>query len=276
MSVKFFGQFLIERGEIDAGHLQVALAHMERVNLPLGQLARREGMLTDAAADRVNQRQRETDRPFGALAVEMGLLTDEQVQMLLQRQAEQRVPIGEALVHIGCLPAERLMPMLSEYKADQAAYQAGHAALPEGLSGLRAAEVVLDFLPKFCMRVARMRLKMGDFREVTAAPGQPHRVSVTLHGSPGLEIGLACDRPFALPVVAATCSQDAASLDDGLIDDGLGEFLNVIAGNAMSALEKESIHSDLGPPCLEAELREGWEFQTAAGEGKAWLVLRRV
>lgn len=276
MSVKFFGQFLIERGEIDAEHLQRALAHMDRVNLPLGQLAVREGLLSDAAADRVNTRQRETDLPFGALAVEMGLLECQQVETLLAQQSERRIQIGEALVQLGCLAADRLGPLLDAFKADQAAYRVEHVSLPEDLVGLRAAEVVLDFLPKLCMRVARVRLKLGDFRRVSVAPAQPHRVSVTLRGARGLEIGLACDRAFALPIAASTCFLDPVALDEEIIDDGLGEFLNVLAGNALAAIEKEAIHSDLAPPCLAAELREGWEFETAAAEGKAWLVLRRA
>jgi len=276
MSVKFFGQFLIEHGEIDAGHLEQALDHMERVNLPLGQMAMNEGLLTGVDADRVNERQREVDRPFGVLAVEMGLLSSYQLDELVQRQSRTRLPIGEALVQIGCLPAERLMALLDEYKADQSAYVAGKSALPDGLKGLRAAEVVLDFLPKFCIRVARMRLKVGGYRKVSAAPGLPHRVSVTLGGSSGLEIGLACDRDFALPLAAAMCSVDVANLDEELIDDGLGEFLNVLAGNAVGALEKENIFGALSPPCLVASLQHGWEFATASGDGEVWVVLRPV
>lgn len=273
MSVKFFGQFLIERGEIDAPALQRALEHMDGVNRPLGQLAVEEGLLTSAAADRVNVRQRETDYPFGALAVEMGLLTNAQVDSLLRRQSQRRIQIGEALVQLGCLASDRLGPLLDEFKLDQAPYTAGRAPLPDELVGVRAAEVVLDFLPKFCLRVARIRLKVGDFRSASAAPEQAHRVSVTVRAKTSLEIGLACDRTFARRLAAAISGVEAEAIDEALVDDGIGEFLNVLAGNALAALEKESLHADLGPPCMGVALREGWEFETASGEGEAWLVL---
>ena len=39
MGVKFFGQFLIEQGEIDASHVREALELMEDTNPTLGELA---------------------------------------------------------------------------------------------------------------------------------------------------------------------------------------------------------------------------------------------
>ena len=39
MSVKFFGQFLLESGEVDPGHLREAIRLMNRTNKRLGTLA---------------------------------------------------------------------------------------------------------------------------------------------------------------------------------------------------------------------------------------------
>ena len=108
MSVKFFGQFLIESGEVDAGQIREALDLMDGANRSLGEVAVEAGLMTKADADRVNVAQREQDRPFGKLAVEMRLLTKKQLEEVLRKQEAGRVRIGEALVHLGHLSDDRL------------------------------------------------------------------------------------------------------------------------------------------------------------------------
>lgn len=44
MAVKFFGQFLIEQGEIDAGQLREALDLMDSENKQLGEIGISEGI----------------------------------------------------------------------------------------------------------------------------------------------------------------------------------------------------------------------------------------
>ena len=150
MSVKFFGQFLIEQGEIDAGQLREALERMQSRNRSLGDLAIAEGLLAPGDAERINAAQREVDRPFGELAVSMGLLPAEDVEKLLRRQREQRLPLGEALLELGHLPVTRLGALLDCFKIDQSPYETGQILLPSALTRLRLAPLILDLLPRFC------------------------------------------------------------------------------------------------------------------------------
>jgi hypothetical protein len=276
VSIKFFGQFLIERGEIDAGNLCEALAYMEKKNLTLGEIAVREKLISRTQAQKINDKQRELDRPFGALAVELGMLDQAKLDGLVKLQQEERVPIGSALVQLGFLATDRLGPLLDAYKADQAAYQAGVASLPPELAQLRSAHIAVDFLPKFCMRMARLRVKVGDHRPVRDARRLPHRASVSFSGDEGLELALACDGEFARPLAAAACLLDVATLQEELIDDGIGEFLNVLAGNALSALEREKVRVQLAPPRLGVAIDSGTEIDLAVEAGLAYLVLRRA
>ncbi len=274
MSVKFFGQFLIERGEVDSGHVREAIELMEQNNRSLGEIAVAERLLSLADSDRVNRRQRTVDKPFGDLAVAMTLLSSDQLVSCLRLQRESRLMIGEALVRLGHLAEDRLAPALDAFKADQAQYQvAADRILPDPLANNRIAPYVLDMLPKFAMRMASITLKVGVPQVLAESPPFPFRVSLPIHGHRGLEITLVGDRAFYLRLAARTAGLEESVLDDELIADGVGEFLNVLCGNAMSALERDGVPTELGVPDYDAELSDGWIFDLGTSHGRAALVL---
>jgi hypothetical protein len=274
MSVKFFGQYLIEQGEVDAGHVRAALDLLGQTNRSLGEIAVDESMMSEADVTRVNQAQRGNDRPFGDLAVELGLLSSEGLVDVLRMQRERRLMIGEALVHLGHLRVERLGPMLDAFKADQAQYELGAMSqLPDQLVNNRVAPYVLDLLPKFCMRIARLNVKVGDAQVLGEAPTLAHRVSLPIHAHRGLDVTLLGNDEFVELLAAGTSGIAREKLDRDLVLDGVGEFLNVLAGNAISALERTGVQAELGTPDYDAELADGWLFDLATSSGRAALVL---
>lgn len=274
MSVKFFGQFLIEQGEVDAGHVREALDLLGQTNRSLGEIAVEADMMSEADVAAVNHAQRGNDRPFGDLAVELGLLEPEELVDALRMQRERRLMIGEALVHLGHLKTERLGPMLDAFKADQAQYDIGAMGqLPDPLVNNRVAPYVLDLLPKFCMRVARLNVKVGDAQVLGEAPSLTHRVSLPIHAHRGLDVTLLGDATFVSALASGTSGIAVEKLDRELMLDGVGEFLNVLAGNAISALERTGVQAELGTPDYDAELADGWLFDLATSQGRAALVL---
>ena len=274
MSVKFFGQFLIECGDLDGGQVREALELMDECNRSLGEIAVASEMLCEEDADRVNLAQRGVDRPFGDLAVEMGLLSAEQLVTCLRLQRKSHLMIGEALVKLGHLAPDRLAQMLDAFKTDQAPYRIGsERELPDPLANNRIAPYVLDLLPKLALRMARVTVKVGLPQVFAEAPPFPFRISLPVHGHRGLEITLIGDRAFCRKLAAGIAGQRESAVDDDLVTDGVGEFLNVLCGNAMSALERDGVATDLGAPDYDAELSDGWIFDLATSHGRAALVL---
>ena len=274
MAVKFFGQFLIDRGEIDASHVREAIDLMQDENPTLGELAISQGFMSQIDATRVSAEQRNRDLAFGDLAVEMGFLSAEQLVELVHRQCSERLQIGQALVRLGHLETDRLGMLLDAFKADQAQYEAGERVMPDGLVQHRAARYVLDFLPRFLMRVARLQAKVGEICDFAGVPEFADvTVSVPLHGVRGLEVALASDLEFAEALAMAASGLSARDLNPEMVADGVGEFLNVLAGNAASAVAKEGRRVEIGPPDYEAELCSGWSVDLAVGTGRAVLVL---
>jgi hypothetical protein len=274
MSVKFFGQYLIDQGEVDASHVREALALMDQENASFGEIAVREGLMQSAAVARVHAGQRTRDASFGDLAVEMGLLAPADLVKVLKRQREERVLMGEALVQLGHLGADRLGTALDAYKADQAQYEVSDVTLPDGLASHHVTRWVIELFPRFLMRVARMPGKVGDVRSFDGAPEFAEvRVSVPMLGGRGLEVALVSDEAFAEALAMEAAGLDRSDLDAELVADGVGEFLNVLCGNAASAMTREGHRVELGPPDYEAELCDGWIVELAVGTGRAALVL---
>lgn len=272
--MKFFGQFLIDAGEVDAGHVREALLFMDSQNLALGEIAVDKGFMQPADVVRVNAAQRRRDASFGDLAVEMGLLDSEQLVEILQHQRKRRLPIGEVLVFRSHLDGSRLGALLDAYKADQAQFDVSAIVLPDGLASRRVSGYVLDFLPRFMLRVAQMHAKIGEIRAIREIPDFVEiRVSVAIRGARGLEVAVVSDLEFAAAVASAASGLDARDLDREMIVDGVGEFLNVLCGNAGSALGKLGHCVEIGPPDYEAELCDGWIVDLAVGVGHAAVVL---
>lgn len=274
MSVKFFGQFLIDQGEVDAGDVREALALMDRENATIGEIAREQGYLRAYDVPRIHAEQRARDLPFGDLAVEMGLLAPQQLVDVLQRQRSRRLPIGQALVRLGRLSSDRLALMLDAFKADQEPYEVGEPRMPDGLVSRRVACCLVDLLPRFLMRVARIEAKVGDLQIFSDSPEFAQvRVSIPLRGARGIEVTLVSDLDFAEALACATSGLSRRDLDPEMVADGVGEFLNVLAGNAASATAKQGHRIEVGPPDYEAEPCHGWSVELAVGVGRAALVL---
>ncbi len=274
MGVKFFGQFLIDAGEVDASHVREALHFMDVENPAIGQIAVAQGFMQPRDVTRVHAEQRSRDLYFGDLAVEMELLTSQQLLEVLQRQRSRRIPIGQALIHLGHVASDRLGLLLDAYKADQARFDVSELALPDGLVNRRVTRHVLELLPRFMLRVARIQAKVGEIHVFAEAPDFAEvRVSVLMRGAGSLEVALVSDSPFAEALATQASGLLPGDLDPEMVADGVGEFLNVVCGNAASGLAKEGHRVEISPPDYDADLCDGWLVDLAVGTGRAALVL---
>jgi CheY-specific phosphatase CheX len=274
MGVKFFGQYLIERGEVTAEQVRAALNLMDGENRSIGELAVEGRFISEADADKVNAEQRHRDMPFGELAAEMGLLNEEQIDNLVQLQWRTRLRIGQALVRLNHLGKVRLEELLISYEEEQAPHRIENLALPTGLDSNALAPYVVDLFTNLMMRVARIATRVGSGEPIAEPPSLPVQVAVSVTGDSGLQICLVGDEEFSRHLAAKASGLDAESLDMEMLVDGVGEFLNVLAGNAMALAERNGITTQLEPPQSEIDFESGFLFELAVNVGNAALFLK--
>ncbi|MBW2272436.1 MAG: hypothetical protein JRG96_04135 [Deltaproteobacteria bacterium] len=274
MSVKFFGQYLIEQGEIDAASLREALDLMELENQTLGEHAVAAGFAREADCRRVNGEQRRLDRPFGELAVDMGILNSVELEELLLRQQMSRLEVSDALLRLGHVVQDRMALLLDRFKQEQAPHACGSVELPEGLRGNRLARSLVDLLPRFCVRVGGLELKVKPPVAVTTLDPRDLVASVVVVANPGVEMALLADCGFGQKLASGISGLDLSTQPVELAVDALGEFLNVLAGNVMSALEQdEGLECRLEAPRFGVLPGEGYEFELVSLCGEASFVL---
>jgi hypothetical protein len=168
----------------------------------------------------------------------------------------------------------RLGALLDRFKIDQSPFETGQISLPSALARLRLVPIVLDLLPRFCLRVARLHVKLTPARSQGIDSALAHRVALGVRGAWHLDLGLAADGALAPALVSGISGVARESLDDSLIADGLGEFLNVLAGNAVSALEREDVAARLESVRQAVLPPSGPVFDLVATSGRGALVVR--
>ena len=95
MSIKFFGQFLLERNVINAKNLLEAIRFQESRNMKFGEYSISKGYLEKVQVKRLHEEQKRNDMMIGELAVKLEMLTEEQVEEILLRLNEE---VGTALI----------------------------------------------------------------------------------------------------------------------------------------------------------------------------------
>jgi len=274
MGVKFFGQYLIESGVVQAEQVRAALNLMDTENRTIGELAVEGRLISEADADKINAEQRHRDMPFGELAAEMGLLDEEQIDNLVQLQWRTRLRIGQALIRLGHLENASLEELLVRYEEEQAPHRIENLALPPGLECNALAPYVLDLFTNLLMRVGRISTRVGSGELVAEPPDFPIQIAVAVGGDSGLLICLVGDEEFSRQLAAKASGLDPERLDREMLLDGVGEFLNVLAGNAMALAEQNGIALELEPPQTEIDFESGFLFELAVNVGKAALFLK--
>ena len=168
MAVKFFGQFLVEKGIVARDILLKAIELQEQKNLKLGEMALAMGHVTPADIDRAHRAQLSRDIKLGDLLVEMGILTLSQLDEVMTRQKNTHLYIGEALVLVGALTNEQLQHCLGEFNIDQAPYVSERIELPADISNSEIWEITADLTYKMITRMLGFPFRAGKCRAITA------------------------------------------------------------------------------------------------------------
>jgi len=250
-TVRFFGQYLLERGRIDHRQLLAAVEYQNVTNARLGTLALGKGYLTEAQVQRINLAQRTTDRLFGDLAVDLGLLTTEQLHELIELQKSHRIFLGEALIEKGFLTREEVEAELAQFRADQ---QASQMMIRGALIRLKDAEMVADVLDtvlKMFKRVLHENVLIEDCREGTESwMARDWTISQRFTGDLEATFSLNVPQGLLLRMASLMLEEDLKTVDE-LVQDAGQEFVNIICGNIAAKLSVRNRNAGLLPPVIQ-------------------------
>jgi CheY-specific phosphatase CheX len=251
MAVKFFGQFLLEKGVVGQKALLQAIDLQETTNLKFGATALSMGLLTVEAFERIHDAQRVDDLKFGDMAVKLGILTEEQVKQVLTRQKNNHLYIGEALVRIGALNADELKQYLDEFKTDQAPYVVDKVVIPAGVPQANICEIIADLTFKMLTRIAGLSFRPGVCQIIEGFTPSNLVAAVAFKGSFRGRYLLNVSSGIRDAIAMALLKEESvAGETDEVLNDTVMEFINIVCGNVAAKAAQQGISFDIDPPLL--------------------------
>lgn len=258
MAVKFFGQFLIEKGAVTRSALLQAIDLQEKTNLKFGEMVIEMGLMTTVDAARIHLAQRSEDLHFGDMAVKLGIITEEQVQQVLTRQRNSHLYIGEALSKVGALSEQELENYLKEFKQDQQAYISEKIEIPAGVPHQPIWEMVADLTYKMLTRVAGISFRPGPCTIIKKLPCRPIIAEMGFSGSISARYLLSVSESTRNLVAKAILDEDSVENESvEVLDDSVKEFINIVCGNIAAKAAQLGHSIDIAPPEMRADSNTG-------------------
>lgn len=273
MNSIFFGDFLLESGEIDECQLTDILDYLADANIPVGKIATRGGLLTQDQVDEICDAQRTKNLPFGELAQELGLLTESQVSRLLHEQSETYLYIGEALVQRGTITEDRASIMLDVYK-QQADHESDlETALPDEIRSHPLVIPLLETLPRVALRMGRLQIRTSAAKYFSGTLPHPHGTAIVVETDPEIRIGFVASDSLSDRLACEMLALSSDSLTYSDREDALGEFVNIMVGAAKAALEGPDNRIEMGVPEALTSPDAGFAFELQTSGGRAALIV---
>lgn len=254
MSVKFFGQFLLERGKIIKEELLDALEFQKEINVKLGTIALDASYLTAEQIEQISQEQYQSDELFGEIAVNLNYITTKQLDDLLTIQKNERITLGEALLQKGYLTLGELEEELTAFKKSQEGMNEQVLQIIKGADTAIIPENIFDITIKLFRRLVDIDVKVMESHTDAdcVAPYLWNVYQPFSKDSQGVCILSVADPVFLK--IASNISEEKLYEIDKLAKDAVKEFVNVIMGNSAAKLSQKGIHIDLHPPQVATSL----------------------
>ncbi len=249
MAVKFFGQYLVEKGIVSRDVLLKAIDLQERKNLKLGEMAVAMGCVTQADIERAHNAQLSKDMKLGDLLVEMGILTLNQLNDIITRQKNTHLYIGEALVLVGALTNAQLVQHLDDFKADQAQYVADRIELPDAIPNRRIWETTADLTYKMITRVLGIQFRPEKCRVVSTLDANFMMAAMDLSGDVDARYLISVSEGLQKTVAKAILREESVDNEPvEVLEDTVMEFVNVVCGNVAAKASQMGVIININPP----------------------------
>lgn len=249
MAVKFFGQFLVERGVVSSEALLNAINLQDKNNLKLGEMAVTMGLISHADIQRAHNAQMSKDMKLGDLLVELGFLTLVQLNDVITRQKNTHLYIGEALIQVGALTADELQKHLDAFKADQAEYVSNGIELPIVSANNNIWEMTADLTFKMVTRVLDLKFRTGKCTLGSAISPNFMLAAMDLSGDVEARYLISVSEGLQKSIAKAILSEESVDNEPiEVLEDTVMEFVNVVCGNVAAKASQMGVIMNINPP----------------------------
>ncbi|MBN1664420.1 MAG: chemotaxis protein CheX [Deltaproteobacteria bacterium] len=256
MAIKFFGQYLLEKGKITPEQLLSAVEHQREINVSIGTIAIEQGYLSSQQVEQINKEQIRTDKKFGEIAIDFGYLTQGIIDEILRMQKTRKIYLGESLIQKGFLALEELERELKLFKDEQDKDEIVVNAALKSITASQTVEIFVDVTIKMFLRMLRETVKIG---ECSSSKDKVNLMDWTffqkITGAQNYGFLLNLSTPTLLKVASLMMKKEIAKPDD-ISCDAVAEFVNIISGNSCAKLSTVDVKLKSHPPVVYNNLSD--------------------
>ncbi len=259
LGMKFFGQYLLERGLINSEQLLKSVEYQKSVNLSLEQMFINKGLLSENQVKKIHAlQQNDLNREFGETVIERGFLTKEVLEGILKEQKENRLYIGECLVKIGAISPEQLAQTLKDYKEEQEKDEWAIGSKLESIKNNLVVKTYINFTMKMFQKIIKETVKLKTCISSRDLPVlwqtgnfvlNDYTIEQKAVGDTRLAFIINLPKDISFKIVSTLFDKQITEIKD-LEIDALKEFLNIINGNCCAKLSNLGINIETTPPEL--------------------------
>lgn len=248
MGIKFFGQYLLEKGAITKEQLLDAVAFQEEQNIKFGVYALKKGYISKEQLENVLKEQKNSDMKFGEIAIKFRYLSPEQVIEIATKQQNDHIYLGAALVMKGHISREVLDSELIAYQQEQAEYSPTRS-FPVKIEKEEDLLYLIDLIDRLLLRIADVKVKKGDvIKKYKQFEKGEYGAYVAFRGSLKATLLFSFANTIALKITEKLLGEASQKIE--IIEDALREFINIISGNITAKLAQEGKVSEFSVPAM--------------------------
>lgn len=248
MNIKFFGQFLLEKGFLDKKQLLDAIDYQTRINVKLGTLALDKGYLNYKQVEKITDLQRKKNKFFSELALEQNFLTKSQLDDLLKQQKSDRVLLGEAVVKKGYLTLKQLDENLREFNDMQKKSMEDIIESLQNIDSTKHLNIVITIMLNLFRRIVGVSGKIGGCqREHLNQKNFCFTIRQKIFGEINGFVVLSLSEDMFFMIASKMLNEKTHEVSDISID-AVKEFVNTVTGNICASLSEASLKTEALPP----------------------------
>lgn len=258
MFSQFFGNYLLNKGEITKDQFTSCMEYMRANRVKLGLIAEAEGLLTRTQANELNQLQLQTDKRFGDLAIEQGYLTDSDVSYLLKLQGNPYLIFVQALDENKIMDLEKVTDLVADFQRDNGLSHTALEAIKCGdfdrlLPSFVTAEKdgyfsLMSLALRNIVRFVSPYIRIDTAEKTTEYSARYIAYQKTTGAYDGF-LGFASNDRAILTIADGYAGEYFERPDEDALDS-VGEFTNCINGLHAAELSYQETVIDMLPPKL--------------------------
>jgi len=251
-----FGQYIIGKRNLSKEQIIDAVRFQRAIGKKFSQLAVSRKYINEMDAEKITKKMRVVDKKFGEIAQSEGLMTERQIQEVMDIQLIEHISLEAALLDLGLINETEMLEELRYFREEQQELILKSVKIPEQVELDAPVEnsivtVMGDVFSRLIMNMANIYIKLDEVKVETMYTINPYycvviKVSGTIKG----KFLLKMTRAIAHVLVSSMMGLPVNEMDDVLIADTVGEFLNIVMGHIHTRLRQDGKYFTISPPLV--------------------------